>query len=107
MKFQLITCVAFLGFAISCKPTPATITPFDFEAIFATANANGVTVKEADSLSFLVAGLLQKNTEGKKLPALKITDLKNRETNLQELITGETIILSSDIHCAMAIECLQ
>lgn len=106
MKFQTIISLVLLLFAISCTTPPAIIIPTDFDSIYAGIDKDGVTVEEVDSLDLKVGRLLENNTEGKKLPDVKVMDLENRGVNLPDQINAETIILSSDIHCAMAFECL-
>jgi hypothetical protein len=68
---------------------------------------NGETTTQSELKSRAFFNHVVKNTVGKEIPPVMVTDLKGNKRNLQQLISGKTLLLASSIHCGFGMEGLE
>jgi len=109
MKTRLILICLLLAILFSCKRTNPFIIETDIERISTNSIKNGLTIKENENLAKLIVDTLRKNTIGKVLPGVMVTDLSNQKLNLLDgldKLNGNFIIISSDVHCGFGLDCM-
>lgn len=105
-KTQLIFVYVLLGILFSCNNPDNYIIETDIERIAINASKNGLTVEESGRMGALVFDSLKKNTVGKKLPSVIVTNLSNQKLNLANDLSGTSVIISSDIYCGFGLDCI-
>ena len=102
--FLFLTCL-FQGFLISCKEPVSYIITTDIQKIFEkTRKGKAITEEESNILDVMMLDSVQENTIGKRIPEILIKDLTNKPVNLQDVLTSNSVIISSDVHCAFGYE---
>jgi hypothetical protein len=93
-----------LCFATACNQAPGYIVETDISKISTDASKDGFTVEENRQFDLFVTDSVKKNTIGKSLPDIIVTDLSNRKLKLRDEISGNCIIISSDIYCSYGLD---
>jgi hypothetical protein len=94
----------FLCFATACNQAPGYIVETDISKISTDASKDGLTVEENMNFGSFVTDSVKKNTIGKSLPDITVTDLSNRKLKLRDKISVNCIIISSDIYCSYGLD---
>jgi len=108
-KTLLITILLSLEFFISCSKSINYIIETDIAQISINASKNGLTVEEDRNLGSLIFDSIKKNTIGKTLPNVTVTNLLQQKLNLiKELdkVNNNFILVSSDIYCGFGLDCI-
>ena len=94
---------------VFCNKPNNFIIETDIEKITLNASKNGLTVEENERLGLLIVDSLKKNTIGKTLPNIIVSNVTNQKLNLlDELdkVNHNFILISSDIYCGFGLECI-
>ncbi len=102
----IIECL-LIGFLFSCKRPVNYIIQIDTgKIVLDAAKENGLTVEQSQSMGVLVRDSIEKNTIGKRIPDIIITNESSKKYNLRNEISKNTIIVISDIYCGFGLDCL-
>jgi len=99
--FILIYLVIF-----GCNANQPYIIPYDMEKHFPDRK-NGLTQNEINE--WFRKGILQTkvNTEGKKMPAIRVTNPKGQPVILNNMIHQRTLLFGTDSHCGWGLDVLE
>ena len=109
-KIHVIFLFLLLGLILSCNRPDNSIIETDTEKIIVNASKNGLTIEETGRLSLLMNDSVRKNTIGKKLPNVIVTNVSHQKVNLlDELykINNVFVLVSSDIYCGFGADCMR
>ncbi|ESU27126.1 hypothetical protein FLJC2902T_22350 [Flavobacterium limnosediminis JC2902] len=109
MKNFVIILGLLFGLLSSCNKHGNNIIEIDPDKIRSNASKNGLTVEENEKLNMTIDDSIKKNTTGKTLPNIIITDISyQKKFFLDELdnIDGDFILISTDVYCGFGLECL-
>jgi len=95
--------VIFLFLAISCQHAYTYIIETDINKL-APDRKNGETIIQSNEKARKFFDEVTNNTVGKMIPHLKITDTLGNKKDLQDVLSGKTIIISSDLYCGFGEE---
>jgi len=108
-KTYLVVFCLSLGLLLACNKRGNFIIATDVEKIVLNASKNGLTVEEGSRLGVLIHDSIKKNTIGKTLPNVLVSNLSHEKLNLfDELDKGNNdfILVSSDIYCGFGLDCI-
>jgi len=109
-KNNLIALFLSLGLILSCNKPDNFIIETDIEKIALNASKNGLTVEQNGRLSLLINDSVKKNTIGKSLPIVFVTNLSHQKVNLLDVldkVNNDFILISSDIYCGFGGDCMR
>jgi len=109
-KNSIISFCLSLGLILSCNKPDNFIIETDIEKIAINASKNGLTVEQNGRLGLLINDSVKKNTIGKSLPVVFVSNLSHQKVNLLdelEKVNSDFVLISSDIYCGFGGDCLR
>ena len=94
---------------MSCNKPDNFIIETDIGEIISNASKNGLTVGQNGKLGFLIHDSISKNTIGKTIPSIIVSNLSHNKINLLDELSNannDFIIISSDIYCGFGSDCI-